>query len=90
MIPFNNKPIPIIDLKKCDGCRFCVRACPTKALSLQAGKAVVSNPQDCEYSGQCEVVCPKQAISRPFEIVIVCDENEGQMPLNSIRGVKCE
>ena len=65
----NNRPIPIIDLQKCDGCGLCVRACPTNALDLQNGKAFIANSLACEYSGLCEAVCPTQAISRLFEIV---------------------
>jgi len=65
------KPIPIIDLSLCDGCALCVQACPTSALALSEGKALVANPGFCEYSGICEAVCPTRAISRPFEILIV-------------------
>lgn len=71
MAHFTDYPTPVIDLKKCDGCGLCVHACPTKALELEDGKAIVANPLACEYSGLCEAVCPTQAISRPFEIVVV-------------------
>jgi NAD-dependent dihydropyrimidine dehydrogenase PreA subunit len=57
---------------------LCVHACPTKALALREGKAVVANPLACEYSGLCEVVCPTQAITRPFEIVMA--EGEPNSP----------
>lgn len=76
MTHFNDRPIPMIDPQKCDGCGLCVRACPTKALGLQDGKAFVANPLACEYNGLCEAVCPTQAITRPFEIVIASIENE--------------
>ncbi len=74
MTYFNDRPIPIIDPQKCDGCALCLRACPTRALRLKDGKAVVSNPLACEYSGSCEAVCPAQAITRPFEIIIAVVE----------------
>lgn len=74
MTQFTDRPIPIIDPRLCDGCGLCVRACPTKALATQEGKAVVANPLACEYSGLCEAVCPTQAITRPFEIVVACEE----------------
>ena len=80
MTHFDDKPIPLIDLQRCDGCGLCVRACPNKALNMRAGKAIVADPQACEYSGQCEAVCPRQAISRPFEIVVACDESEVEKP----------
>jgi ferredoxin len=71
---FDNRPIPLIDLQKCDRCGLCVHACPTEALGLQDGKAVVADPLACEYSGLCEAVCPVQAITRPFEIVVAGEE----------------
>ncbi len=76
MTQFNSRPIPIIDPHKCDGCGLCVRICPTKALDLRDGKAIVANPLACEYSGLCEMVCPTQAITRPFEIVIAGVEDD--------------
>jgi ferredoxin len=68
-----------------------MRACPTKALGLQDGKAVVVDPLVCEYSGLCEAVCPTQAISRPFEIVVACIANEeGKAFLNSTNVIEKE
>ncbi|MEW6241851.1 MAG: 4Fe-4S binding protein [Chloroflexota bacterium] len=69
MAQFTDRPIPLIDPRLCDGCGLCVRACPTQALAVQDGKAVVASPLACEYSGLCEAVCPAQAITRPFKIV---------------------
>lgn len=70
MTQFNDRPVPLIDPQRCDGCGLCVRACPTKALELRAGKAFVAHPLACEYSGLCEAVCPPHAIARPFEILV--------------------
>jgi ferredoxin len=64
-----NRPVPIISLGMCDGCGLCILVCPKGALALQDGKAVVVNPLACEYAGQCEAVCPVQAITRPFYFV---------------------
>jgi len=74
MTQFNDRPIPLIDPHLCDGCGLCVHACPTRALTLLEGKAIVANPLACEYSGLCEAVCPTQAITRPFEIVVASEE----------------
>lgn len=70
MTQFNDRPVPIIDPWRCNGCGLCARACPTKALEMQEGRAVVAHPLACDYMGICEAVCPVNAITRPFEIVM--------------------
>lgn len=80
MVHYSDRPIPLIDLQKCDGCGLCVRACPTRALEVQDEKSIVSNPLACEYSGLCESVCPTLAISRPFEIVSACNKEDQARP----------
>lgn len=91
MSHLDDRPIPLIDLPKCDGCGLCVRACPTKALELRDGKAIVTKPLACEYSGLCEAICPTQAITRPFEIVVVYRKSKDETPFsNSTKGAeKC-
>ena len=76
MTEFNDRPVPLIDPQRCDGCELCVRACPTSTLELRDGKAVVAHPLACEYIGMCEAVCPTHAITRPFEIVLVEEEKD--------------
>ena len=63
-------PVPIIDPELCDACGLCVQVCPSHALALENGKAIVANPAACEYSGHCELICPVHAINRPFQIII--------------------
>jgi len=70
MLPFHERPIPIIDSYRCNGCGLCLQACPNKVLALHESKAIVSHPLACDYTGMCEAVCPLNAIARPFEIVI--------------------
>ena len=65
-----DQPIPLIDPVRCDGCGLYVLACPTGALAMNGNKAIVARPETCEYSGLCEMICPRQAIQRPFEIVV--------------------
>ncbi len=62
-------PVPIIDSSRCDGCGRCVRVCPTGALAMSDGKAIVARPAACDYHGLCEMICSTQALQRPFEIV---------------------
>lgn len=65
-------PVPQIDAGKCDGCGDCLRVCPTEASRIEDGVAVVAYPLCCEYHGLCEMVCPRQAVQRPFEILVEC------------------
>ena len=48
---------------------MCVRVCPTGALAVKDGEAVVARPEACNYTGLCEAICPTGAIQRPFEII---------------------
>jgi len=45
--------------------------CPTGALAVENGKAIVATPEACNYTGLCEAICPTRAIRRPFEIVVL-------------------
>ena len=85
MSRFSNRPVPLIDPLRCDGCGLCVRACPTQTLELQDDKAFVAHPLACEYIGLCEAVCPTQAITRPFEIVVA---DEGKTSSNPTKVVE--
>jgi len=63
------KPLPTIDTDLCTGCECCVLCCPTHALAMQDGKAVLAHPEWCDYDGRCENVCPVGAVELPYEIV---------------------
>ncbi len=62
--------LPQVDASLCTGCGDCVVACPTNALSLVDGLAVVSDPEACNYCAVCETICPVDAISLPYQLVI--------------------
>lgn len=51
-----------IDAKRCQGRMHCMRACPTHAIRVRDGKAVVI-PEFCIDCGSCLGVCPTGAIS---------------------------
>lgn len=64
---------PTIDKELCIGCGECIDACPTEALELVNGTAVITNPTACNYSAGCEAICPVDAITVPYQIVLEAD-----------------
>ena len=50
-----------IDKKLCIGCSHCVRICPTEALRVWSGKAILEEVK-CVDCGDCVRVCPVSAI----------------------------
>ena len=50
-----------VNLDRCQGCTTCMRSCPTGAIRIRGGKAVV-NDNKCVDCGQCMKVCPHKAI----------------------------
>ena len=68
--------MPIIDYEKCQACGLCVSICACGALVMvetKVQKVQVVKVDECHWCTLCELVCPNEAISCPFEIVI---ENE--------------
>ena len=51
-----------VDSAKCTGCESCVSECPSDAISMVDGKAVVSE-EACIDCGACIDACPVEAIS---------------------------
>jgi len=51
-----------VDSGKCTGCESCVGVCPTEAIAMKDGKAVIS-ADDCVDCGTCVGECPVEAIS---------------------------
>ncbi|MGN0452797.1 MAG: [Fe-Fe] hydrogenase large subunit C-terminal domain-containing protein [Ruminococcus sp.] len=49
-----------LDVKKCIGCTTCLRHCPTQAIRIKNGHAVI-NEKRCIDCGECIRVCPKKA-----------------------------
>lgn len=49
-----------LDVSKCIGCTTCVRHCPTEAIRIRDGHAVI-NEYRCIDCGECIRICPKNA-----------------------------
>lgn len=49
-----------LDADKCIGCTTCLRHCPTEAIRIRAGRAVI-NGERCIDCGECIRQCPHQA-----------------------------
>lgn len=50
-----------IEPEKCDGRLKCMRVCPTQAIRIRNGKAIIIE-EKCIDCGECITVCPKGAI----------------------------
>ncbi len=58
-----------LDLSKCNGCTTCLRHCPTEAIRIKDGHAVI-NDERCIDCGECIRYCPtkaKKAVSGSLE-----------------------
>ena len=49
-----------LDLPKCKGCTTCLKRCPTEAIRIREGHAVI-NSERCVDCGECIKVCPYKA-----------------------------
>jgi len=50
-----------IDPEKCDACEKCLVLCPTYAIKIVKGKAIIDQ-EKCVTCGHCTVVCPQKAV----------------------------
>ncbi len=49
-----------LDASKCNGCTTCLKRCPTEAIRIRNGKAVIRS-EKCIDCGECIKVCPYKA-----------------------------
>lgn len=66
--------LPIINRQRCTGCGICEQSCPTAAVEVRDGYAVIVRPEDCTYCDICESYCPEGAIGRPFTVIFASDQ----------------
>lgn len=60
-----------LDSDKCKGCIHCIKRCPTQAIRVRNGKAVILS-ELCVDCGECIRVCPhhaKKAVYDPFDMI---------------------
>ena len=46
-----------LDETKCVGCTNCIKRCPTEAIRVRGGKAVIASER-CIDCGECIRICP--------------------------------
>ena len=56
----NYKHSVSLNAEKCKGCTHCLKRCPTEAIRIREGKAVIDTSR-CIDCGECIRVCPYQA-----------------------------
>ena len=49
-----------VDAAKCTGCETCIDVCPSEAIAMVDGKAVIND--ECIDCASCESECPEEAI----------------------------
>lgn len=62
----NNKHSVTLDISRCKGCTNCIKRCPTEAIRVRAGHAVITT-EKCIDCGECIRVCPYQAKKAIFD-----------------------
>ncbi len=61
-----------LDVSKCKGCTTCLKRCPTEAIRIRDGHAVI-NPARCIDCGQCIKVCQYKAKKANHDPLSVLD-----------------
>ena len=62
----NNKHSVTLDISKCKGCTNCIKRCPTEAIRVRDGHAVIKEDR-CIDCGECIRLCPYQAKKATYD-----------------------
>jgi Ni,Fe-hydrogenase III small subunit/NAD-dependent dihydropyrimidine dehydrogenase PreA subunit len=75
-LPQRYRGLPVIDVAKCpDGCRQCVKACPTNALSVNGSLRL--DLGRCLFCTDCLEACPEGAITYTQDFRLAARTREG-------------
>lgn len=69
-----------LDEKKCSGCTACLKHCPTEAIRIRGGRAVINNSR-CIDCGECIRTCPQGAKKAVCEKLSAMDKFKWKIAL---------
>jgi pyruvate formate lyase activating enzyme len=75
-------PQKLYTAKRCIGCRSCISACPSRALT-QSSAGILTNPMLCMVCGQCVEACPTKAMEMSgimYKAEMIMKEIEKEVP----------
>lgn len=52
-----------VDIKKCNGCKFCIFTCPDPNVISFEEKKISVDQARCKGCGLCVVACPRKALA---------------------------
>ncbi|MBR4467161.1 MAG: 4Fe-4S binding protein [Clostridia bacterium] len=70
----------IMDVGKCKGCTHCLNRCPTEAIRIRDGHAVI-NANRCIDCGECIRMCPHNAKKASFDKLASLPEGKYKIAL---------
>lgn len=72
----------VLDYKRCRGCTTCIKSCPTEAIRVRRGKAMILADR-CIDCGNCIRVCPHHAIKSISDTLDILEKYEYRVAVPS-------